>query len=151
MDNLNFPSYAYRVRNHGQSKQIFDSIRKKYVVLTPEEWVRQHLISFLVNEKKFPPALLAVEMPLMLNKLRKRADVVAYSRNGNPLVLIECKAPAVPVSQASFDQAARYCLATGIKLIIITNGIDHFCAEIDNLNQAYHFLKDIPGYPEIGF
>ncbi|MGI8893387.1 MAG: type I restriction enzyme HsdR N-terminal domain-containing protein [Bacteroidia bacterium] len=148
MDNLNFPSYNYRVRNHGQSKQIFDSIRKKYVALTPEEWVRQHMISFLINEKNYPSALIAVEMPLMLNKLRKRADIVAYNRNGTPLVLVECKAPAVQVSQTSFDQAARYCLATGIKLIIITNGLSHYCAEIDNEKQAYHFLEDIPFFTD---
>jgi hypothetical protein len=144
VDNLNFPAYDYRVRNLGQSKQIFDSIRKRFVALTPEEWVRQHMISFLINEKKYPPSLIAVEMPLMLNKLRKRADIVAYGRDGNPLVLVECKAPAVKISQASFDQAARYCLATGIKLIIITNGLNHYCAEIDNEKQAYHFLEDIP-------
>jgi hypothetical protein len=144
VNKLNFPTYAYRVRNHGQSKQIFDSIRKKFVALTPEEWVRQHMITFLVNEKKFPASLLAIEMPLILNTLRKRADIVAYGRNGIPLVLVECKAPNIPVSQASFDQAARYCIATGIELIIITNGLNHYCAAIDNEKKAYNFLEEIP-------
>ena len=134
---------------HGQSKQIFDSIRKRFVALTPEEWVRQHVISFLVNEKNFPASLMAVEMFLKLNKLPKRADVVVFSKEGKPIVLIECKAPAVLLSQASFDQAARYCISTEIKLVIITNGIDHYCAEIDRINQKYKFLADIPSFPEL--
>jgi hypothetical protein len=149
VDKLNFPSYDYRVRNHGQSKQIFDSIRKKYVALTPEEWVRQHMISYLISEKNYPASLMAVETPLMLNKLRKRADVVAYGRDGKPLVLVECKSSSVNVSQSSFDQAARYCIATAIKLIIITNGLDHYCAEIDNENCKYKFLEKIPLYGEL--
>ena len=149
MDILNFPTYDYRMRKVGQSKQIFDSIRKKFVALTPEEWVRQHIISYLVNDKNYPVSLLAVEMSLTLNKLKKRADVVAYSREGLPLVLVECKAPAIKISQSSFDQAARYCLATGIQIIIITNGLTHFCAKIDNQQQSYQFLKEIPVYNQI--
>lgn len=148
MDNLNFPSYDYRVRNHGQSKQIFDRIRKRFVALTPEEWVRQHMISFLINEKNYPSSLLAVEMSLKLNRLRKRADIVAFGRNGIPYALVECKAPSVPVSQNSFDQAARYCIATGIKLVIITNGLKHYCAEIDNEMKGYKFREDIPNYED---
>jgi len=134
---------------HGQSKQIFDSIRKRFVALTPEEWVRQHVISYLINEKNFPASLMAVEMPLKLNKLPKRADVVAFNKDGKPVVLVECKAPAVAVSQASFDQAARYCLPTDIKIIIITNGIIHYCAEIDKINCQYKFLPEIPFYSDM--
>lgn len=149
METLNFPTYAYRIRMHGQSKQIFDSIRKRFVALTPEEWVRQHVISYLTNEKKFPSSLMAVEMPLKLNKMAKRADVVVFNKQGNPVVLVECKAPAVAVSQASFDQAARYCIPTQIKLVIITNGIIHYCAEIDSINARYKFLPEIPVYSDL--
>lgn len=149
METLNFPTYAYRVRLHGQSKQIFDSIRKRFVALTPEEWVRQHVISFLVNEKNFPASLIKVEMSLKLNKLPKRADVVVFNKEGKPIVLVECKAPEVKITQASFDQAARYCMPSEIKLIIITNGITHYCAEIDRINQQYKFLGEIPFYSEL--
>lgn len=151
METLNFPAYTYRVRTHGQSKQIFDSIRKRFVALTSEEWVRQHIISYLVNEKKFPASLMAVEMSLKLNTLAKRADVVIFNNYGKPVVLVECKAPEVNVSQSSFDQAARYCIPTGIKLVILTNGINHYCAEIDRANQKYKFLSEIPSYSEFKF
>ena len=149
MDNLKLPAFEYRLRNHGQSKQIFDSIRKKFVALTPEEWVRQHLINFLVKEKKYPASLLAVEMPLLLNNLKKRADIVAYNNKGEAIVLVECKAPTVKITQSSFDQAARYCLATDIILIIVSNGITNYCAEIDRVNQTYIFRKEIPDFTEI--
>ena len=119
------------------------------MALTPEEWVRQHMISFLINERNFPASLLAIEMPLTLNKLRKRADIVAYNNSGMPVVLIECKSPSVSVSQSAFDQAARYCIATEIKLIVVTNGLKHYCAEIDNENKNYNFLKDIPFYNDL--
>ncbi len=149
---LNFPEYRFKLQrssDEAQSLKIFDIIRKKYVRLTPEEWVRQHLLHFLVNERKFPQSLIGVEKKLRINELEKRTDVVIFSTAMNPLILAECKAPGVAVTQAVFDQAARYNMSLKVGYFLITNGMETFVCRIDEEKKAYVFLKEIPHYSEV--
>lgn len=129
--------------------EIFDDIRKKFVALTPEEWVRQNFISFLVKQKKYPAALFAIEKSLSLNKMQKRSDVVIYNNRGEALMIIECKAPSVRIDQHVFDQVARYNIAFKVSYLVVTNGLQHYCCSIDHENENYYFLKEIPGYKDI--
>ncbi len=149
---LSFPAYDFKILSNnlpGQSLKIFDIIRKKYVTLTPEEWVRQHLLHFLVNERKFPQSLLSVEKKVLVNRLFRRTDIVVYSSSLKPLLIAECKAPTVSITQAAFDQAARYNMTLGVSFFLITNGLEIICCTIDHVNQSYQFLKEIPFYDEI--
>jgi hypothetical protein len=149
---LRFPRYDFRIHSadeQGQSLKIFDIIRRKYIALTPEEWVRQHLLHFLVNERKFPQSLLSVEKKVLVNNLLRRTDVVAYSSELKPLLIAECKAPTISILQQTFDQAARYNMTLGVKYFIITNGMDTHCCAIDHENQTYIFLNEVPFYKDI--
>ena len=152
LPNLNFPAYNFRIQKaspEGQSLKIFDIIRKKFIALTPEEWVRQHLIHFLVNERKFPQTLISVEKKLLINGLLKRTDLVIYSTLHKPLLLVECKAPSVKIDQQVFDQAARYNLSLDLNYYILSNGIETYCCKVDHLNQKYDFLENIPAFQEL--
>ena len=146
MQELNFPSYAFRLKSSENKTLIFDIIRKKYVVLTPEEWVRQHVLRFLLEEKNYPASLIAVERQLKIHTRTKRTDIVVYNTQGTPEVLIECKAPSVKITQDAFDQIARYNLTANASYLMVTNGLSHFFCQIDAENETYVFLKDIPAY-----
>jgi hypothetical protein len=146
MQELNFTSYAFKLKSSENKTLIFDIIRKKYVVLTPEEWVRQHVLKFLLEEKNYPASLIAVEKQLKLHTRTKRTDIVVYNTQGTPELLIECKAPSVKITQAAFDQIARYNITTKARYLMVTNGLAHFFCQIDAKNETYVFLKDIPGY-----
>jgi len=146
MQKLNFPSFSFRLKSSENKTLIFDIIRKKYVVLTPEEWVRQHVVLFLIEEKKYPISLIAVEKQLKINSLLKRTDVVVFNTKGTPEILIECKAPSVAISQATFDQIARYNLTAQSNYLMVTNGLNHYFCQIDKENETYVFLKEIPNY-----
>lgn len=127
VQNLNLPEFSFRVRSTGQSKEIFDGIRRKYVALTPEEWVRQHFIRFLVEEMKYPVSFFSVEKELTVNTLKKRTDIVVYGREGNPWMIVECKAPGVEINEETLYQAARYNLKLNASYLVLTNGLNHFC------------------------
>lgn len=129
--------------------QIYDPLRKKWIVLTPEEWVRQNFIRFLTEHKQYSSARIAVEKTLDINRMKKRCDALYYDRDGNPQVLVECKAPDVQISQATFDQIARYNSVLHVPFLIVTNGMDHYCCTMDFENESYHFLRDIPNASEI--
>lgn len=149
MQKLNFPDYEFKIKNSGKSTQIFDEVRKKYVSLTPEEWVRQHLVRFLIEEKKFPSSLIAIEMGLKYNRLIKRGDIVVYSQNRIPVLIVECKAPSVKISQNAFDQIARYNFQIKVKYLVVSNGLDHYCCCLDDDLKAYTFIREIPSFNEI--
>lgn len=150
MIQLNLPEYQFNTRKNKRDKlDIFDPFRKKYAALTPEEWVRQNVARFLVEEKRYPASLIAVELPLKLNKMTKRADIVLYDTNGKPMLLVECKAPNVKISQDVFDQAARYNLVFKVPYLLITNGMNHYCSFVDQNEKKCRFLTDIPTYEEI--
>ena len=141
---LNFPEYHFKFKMTNGKKQIFDNVRKKFILLTPEEWVRQHVIKFLYIEKKYPISLVAIEKSISINNMNKRCDVVFYNNKGNPKVIIECKAPDVNINQKVFDQIARYSSALNPALLIVTNGINHFCFGLDIKKQTYVFIKTFP-------
>mgnify|MGYP006083421985 CR=1 FL=1 len=146
MQELNFPSYSFRLKSSENKTLIFDIIRKKYVVLTPEEWVRQHVVLFLINEKKYPASLITLEKQLKINGIIKRTDIIVYNIKGTPEILVECKAPSVKISQDTFDQIARYNLTAKSTFLMVTNGFNHYYCQINTKNETYLFLKDIPNY-----
>jgi predicted type IV restriction endonuclease len=146
MQKLNFPSYSFRFKNSENKVSIFDAIRKKFIILTPEEWVRQHVVQFLLDEKKYPKSLINVEKVLMVNGLRKRYDIVVFNPNGTIFILIECKAPEVKISQTTFDQIARYNMTLEAEFLMVTNGLNHYFCLMDFENEKYEFLKELPNY-----
>jgi hypothetical protein len=146
MTALNLPSYNFTFKSSENKRLIFDQLRKKYVVLTPEEWVRQHFVQYLLSEKKYPTSLVAIEKELRMNNLKKRTDILIFNKQGDPQIIVECKAPSVPITQATFDQIARYNLKLHASFLIVTNGLQHFYCQMDYKNQKYIFLKDIPNY-----
>ena len=125
---------------------IFDEIRKKFILLTPEEWVRQHVVQFLLQDKKYPKSYINVEKLIKIKNLSKRYDGVVFQRNGEIFLLIECKAPEVPISQQTFDQIARYNLVLKAKYLMVTNGLNHYFCQMDFENEKYVFLKELPEY-----
>lgn len=144
MQPLNFPDYSFRFKNSENKTLIFDRIRKKFVVLTPEEWVRQHTIHFLITEKKYSEHLLSVEKQVFLNHISRRCDIVLFNRDGSIFLIVECKAPSVAISQEVFDQIARYNMALNADYLMVTNGISHYFCQIDARAERYIFLKDLP-------
>ncbi len=125
---------------------IFDILRKKFLVLTPEEWVRQHFVLYLLEEKKYPKSLIALEKQLTINNRKKRTDILIFNTKGEPDIIVECKAPSIKITQATFDQIARYNLKLKANYLIVTNGLQHFYCKMDFENETYIFLKDIPDY-----
>lgn len=146
MQLLNFPSYTFRVKNSENRTLIFDEIRKKFVVLTPEEWVRQHVVQFLLQDKKYPLSHINVEKQIKLNGLIKRYDVVVYNPNGQLQLLVECKAPGITISQATFDQIAQYNFKLNATYLMVTNGLSHFYCQTDVEAEKYQFMKEIPDF-----
>ncbi len=114
------------------------------MVLTPEEWVRQNILQFLINERKYPASLIVVEIGLKYNGMQKRADVLVYDKQGKPFLLVECKAPEVKITQNSFDQIATYNKIFGVKYLVVTNGIKHFCCLMEYENNSFKYLETIP-------
>lgn len=149
MQPLIFPEYDFRIRPCGDKQEIFDIVRKRFVALTPEEWVRQHVIHFLNVEKSVPLSLMSVEKSLKINTLVKRADVVIHERSGRALMLVECKAPGVQITQQVFDQAARYDMVFHVNFLLITNGLANYCCRFDYAAGNYSFLSEVPSYAEM--
>ena len=146
MQNLNLPEYSFRTKTEGDKNFIFDSIRKKYVVLTPEEWVRQNFIQYLKVEKKYPETLMAVEKQLIINQNQRRFDLLIYNRNGQPFLIAEFKAPSVKITQDAFDQVVRYNMELKVDRVIVSNGLQHFACAIDYEKNSYSYLKEIPEF-----
>jgi hypothetical protein len=150
MEKLNFPDYEFRIIRTSDNKlMIFDNLRKKEILLTPEEWVRQNIIRFLVSDRRFPPSLISVESGLKVNRLSRRYDVLIFNREGNPLVLIECKAPNVTVNQETFNQITAYNLTVHAKYFLVSNGKKHFFASYDQNLKKFLFLDDIPFFENL--
>ena len=149
MVRLNFPSYAFRFKSRENKMLVFDIIRKKYVVLTPEEWVRQHSLHFLIEEKKYPPGRTLVERQLKVATLDKRVDIAVCDPKGKIQLLVECKAPEVVLNQKVFDQIARYNWEARADLLMVTNGLNHFYCRMDYEKGEYLFLPELPSYTEI--
>jgi len=143
---LNFPTYTFRFKNSENKLLIFDDIRKKFVVLQPEEWVRQHCVAYLIQNKNYPQSLINVEKELKINNLKKRYDIVVFNPNGSIHLMVECKAPTININQETFNQIALYNLKLNATYLMVTNGINHYYCQMDFENERYNFLKDIPNY-----
>ena len=146
MQQLNFPSYKFRFKNNENKLSIFDEIRKKFILLTPEEWVRQHCIHFFTQEKNYPKSLINVEKELFINGRKKRYDSVIFHSDGSINILIECKAPHISITQKTFDQIAQYNLELNADYLMVTNGLQHYYCQMDFDNKRYIFLADLPDY-----
>ncbi|OKZ38881.1 MAG: hypothetical protein BHV82_16860 [Odoribacter sp. 43_10] len=143
---LSLPGFDYKVKKQNGTVMIFDIVRKKYVVLTPEEWVRQHFVHFLIAHKGYPNALLANEVMVKLNGTTKRCDTVLYRRDLSARMIVEYKAPHIEITQAVFDQITRYNMVLKVDYLIVSNGMQHYCCRMDYAHQSYTFLQDIPDY-----
>ena len=146
MTELNLPSFQVNLRHQNEVVEIFDVFRRKFIRLTPEEWVRQHFAHFLVNHKDYPKGLLSLEYSFKLESRQKRADIVAFNRQGKAIVIVECKAPEIKISQKVFDQIARYNMSLKVDYLILTNGLQHYACKLDYKSLSYQFLEDIPHF-----
>ncbi|WP_282032427.1 type I restriction enzyme HsdR N-terminal domain-containing protein [Winogradskyella eximia] len=143
---LNFPKFEYRFKSTENKVSIFDVIRKKFIILQPEEWVRQHCVHYLINDKNFPKSLINVEKELTINGLKKRYDIVIFNSDGSIFLIVECKSHNIKIDQTTFDQIARYNLVLNATYLMVTNGLNHYYCEMDMENERYSFLKTIPDY-----
>lgn len=146
MQKLNLPIFSFRFKTGEGKKFIFDPVRRKYIGLTPEEWVRQNFIQYLIQHKKYPASLMAVEKQIVLNRKSFRFDLLVYRRNGEPFLIAEFKAPDVAISQDTFDQVVRYNMALKVALVIVSNGLNHYVCAIDYDTSGYRFLGEVPEY-----
>ncbi len=144
MQALNLPQYPFRMSEKNGKTYIFDTLRKKQLVLTPEEWVRQHFVQFLIQEKGYAASLIAIEKGLKYNTIQNRADIVIYNKQGEPYMIVECKRPTVKITQDTFDQVARYNMAFKVELLVVTNGMQHFCCQMNYNDNSYRYLETIP-------
>jgi len=146
MRQLNFKQYSFRFKNRENKPLIFDVVRKKFMVLTPEEWVRQNTIQYLVKELNIPLSLINVEKQIKLHGTLKRYDIVTFNPDGSIHLIVECKADSIKISQDTFDQIARYNLVLKSTFLMVTNGMDHYYCKMDLQNQRYSFLETLPEY-----
>ena len=143
MSKLNFPDYEFKIKNIDNKTYIFDIVRKKFFILNPEEWVRQHVICYLL-EKEISKNHIGIEKKVIVNKMNKRFDIVVYNRDGSVKLLVECKAPSVKIDQAVFDQTLIYNKSLNSQFMMITNGLIHFFFKIDNKTKKYNFIREFP-------
>jgi hypothetical protein len=146
MQKLNLPEFAYSLKKDDGKILIFDSIRKKHLVLTPEEWVRQHFINYLVASLRYPKSLIKIEGGLIYNKLSKRTDIVVFDRTGHPWMVVECKSPDLKINQDVVRQASMYNASLKAKYIVVTNGLVHFCASTNWEENKIELLNELPVY-----
>lgn len=149
MQALNFPTYPLNIRVFKEKKQIFDRLRKKFVALTPEEWVRQHLVWYLIEELHYPMGLIKLEHYFIVNNSQVRSDLVVYTKDANPILLAECKAPNIKIGNSTLQQAGRYNIVTKTKYLLVTNGITNICCIIDFVSKKTSFIKNIPDYQSL--
>ena len=149
MYELNLPKYGIKIKNDQGHQSIFDVLRRKYVALTPEEWVRQHFVHFLIEHKGYPKALMANEIQLAIGNKKLRCDSVLYDRTLRPRMIIEYKAPTANITQKVFDQITIYNMLLHVDYLVVSNGIKHYCCRMDYANQKYLFLEDIPDYQNL--
>ncbi|AMR31943.1 restriction endonuclease subunit R [Mucilaginibacter sp. PAMC 26640] len=146
---LNLPPYPFKLTDENGQLSIFDVLRKRKIILTPEEWVRQHFVQYLIKQKHYPRSLIKLEGGLKLHGMAKRTDIVVFNSAGEKILLVECKAPAVAITQATFDQAARYNMVHKVKLLVVTNGLQHYYCSINFGVENYHFLEELPSYKDL--
>jgi hypothetical protein len=148
MDEINLPAFPFRYKDIGQRKYIFDSFRKKYVLLTAEENVRQHFAHFLIHKFNYPAGRIGIEVSLKYGSVERRCDIVVYDKNLKPALIVECKAASVEITEAVFDQIVRYHMVLKSPFIAVTNGLRHFCCKLNDENPKWTFLSSFPFYEE---
>lgn len=147
---LNLPNFDIKVKKKADQLLVWDETRYKYITLTPEEWVRQHFVHFLISEKGYRKELIANEVSIKLNGTAKRCDTVIYDQELTPLMIVEYKAPFITITSKVFDQIVRYNMVLHVQYLIVSNGLRHFCCQINYETQSYRFLQEIPDAQEIG-
>jgi len=143
---LNLPPYPFKISDKDGLLSLFDEFRKKHIIITPEEWVRQHFVQYLINQKKYPKALIKLEGGLRLNGMAKRSDIVVFNSTGQKILMVECKAPSISIDQKVFDQVARYNMTHKVELLAVTNGLQHYYCRIDFEKGNYKFIEELPDY-----
>jgi hypothetical protein len=143
---LNLPPYPFKISDKDGVLSIFDESRKKHIIITPEEWVRQHFVQYLINQKKYPKSLIKLEGGLRLNNMAKRSDILVFNNTGQKILMVECKAPSVNIDQKVFDQVARYNMTHKVELLAVTNGLQHYYCRIDFEKGNYKFIEELPDY-----
>jgi len=143
---LNLPPYPFKITDRNGQLILFDVIRKRDIILTPEEWVRQHFVQYLIHQKSYPKGLIKLEGGHMLHGKPKRSDIVVFNTRGDKILLVECKAPSVPIDQKTFDQVARYNMVHKVKILVVTNGLQHYYCTIDFETGSYSFIEELPVY-----
>ncbi len=151
MLNLNLPKYSFKTKRDDDGLCIFDRCRNKYVTLTPEEWVRQNMVEYLIQAKNFPPARIGNEVTVNINGMRKRSDTVIYDKEMRPRIIVEYKAPSVKITQKVFDQIANYNFVLDVDVLIVSNGLEHYCCKMDKKEHKYLFMKEIPDYQTLNW
>jgi len=146
---LNLPQYSFKITEREGNEIILDPLRRKFVKLTPEEWVRQNFVQYLISEGGYPPGLIGIEVMFNLNRLKRRVDILIHNRSGKPVMIVECKAPEVKIDDKVFDQIVVYNLGLRVPYIVVTNGIDHYACKIDFTTNKYEFLLVIPLYNDL--
>ncbi len=149
MQGLNLPTYSLKIKSENGLGYVFDQFRKKYVRLTPEEWVRQNFAHYLVNEKNYSSSRFVIEKSLKVNNMFKRCDILVYNDQGNPIMMIECKSPDIRIGQETFEQVSVYNITFKVKYLIITNGLVHYCCQVDFTTNKVSFINEIPDYSSI--
>lgn len=149
MQALNLPDHGVKTKHAADGERIYDPVRRLWVALTPEEWVRQHVLNHLIQDLRCPASLIAVEQKLIVNKLTKRADIVVHAQDGRPVLLVECKAPQVKVDQSTFEQVARYNTRFKVPFLLASNGLVHYCCHVDHATGMIRFLQTVPPYKEL--
>lgn len=146
---LNLPPYPFRITDQNGQLSLFDEIRKKNIIITPEEWVRQHFVQYLIRQKHYPKTLIKLEGGHKLHGMSKRSDIVVFNPDGEKILLVECKAPSVVIDQKTFDQVARYNMVHKVSLVAVTNGLVHYYCRIDFESRDYKFIEELPDYKGI--
>lgn len=149
MTQLNLPPYEARIKETNGHRQIFDVLRRRYVALTPEEWVRQHFVHFLMEHKHYPKGLLGNEIELRIGEKRMRCDSVLYNNALQPRMIIEYKAPEIEITQRVFNQITAYNMILRVEYLIVSNGLQHYCCRLNKEQQQYEFLREIPNYDQL--
>jgi virulence-associated protein VagC len=146
---LNLPQYSFRITGNEGNQLILDPLRRKYVKLTPEEWVRQNFVQYLINQGKYPAGLLGIEVMFRFNKLKRRVDILVHDRMGRPVMIVECKSPAIKLDEKVFEQIATYNMKYKVPYLVVTNGEKHYACKLNPLETKPEYLLVIPLYEEL--
>ena len=149
MKELNLPQYSFKITGKDGNEMILDPVRRKYVKLTPEEWVRQNFVQYLINEGKYPAGLLGIEILFRFNKLKRRVDILVHNRTGEPVLIVECKSPDVKIDESVFEQIATYNMKFKVPYLVVTNGLHHYACKIDHQEMKFEYLLVIPLYEDL--